>query len=52
MFGLVPAYPAVMLVSLIVFAAAIGALYFWTRSRASDAPAPGDDAIVQEATYR
>jgi putative OPT family oligopeptide transporter len=51
-FGLVPAYPAVMLVSLIVFAGAIGALYFWTRSRASDAPAPGDDAIAPEATYR
>jgi hypothetical protein len=41
-----------MLVSLIVFAGAIGALYFWTRSRASDAPAPGDDAIAPEATYR
>ncbi|HKU93543.1 MAG TPA: oligopeptide transporter, OPT family [Sphingomicrobium sp.] len=51
-FGLVPAYPSVMLVSLIVFAAAIGALYLWTKSRASDAPAPADDGIAQEATYR
>jgi hypothetical protein len=51
-FGLVPAYSSVMLVSLIVFAAAIGALYLWTKSRASDAPAPADDGIAQEATYR
>src|SRR4051794_11311303 len=51
-FGLVQAYPAVMLVSLVVFAAAIGALYFWTRSRASDAPAPGDDAYAPEADFR
>ncbi|MFL6859978.1 MAG: OPT family oligopeptide transporter [Sphingomicrobium sp.] len=51
-FGLVEAYPAVMLVSLLVFTAAIGALYFWTRGRASDAPAPGDDAIVPEADFR
>ncbi|MFL6783818.1 MAG: OPT family oligopeptide transporter [Sphingomicrobium sp.] len=51
-FGLVEGYPAVMLVSLVVFTAAIGALYFWTRGRASDAPAPGDDAIVPEADFR
>ena len=51
-FGLVPAYSSVMLVSLIVFAAAIGALYFWTKSRASDAPAPADGGIADEATYR
>ncbi len=51
-FGLVPAYSSVMLVSLIVFASAIGALYLWTKSRASDAPAPADDGIAQEATYR
>ena len=38
-------YSAVMLVSLVVFAAAIGALYFWTKGRASDAPAPADDAF-------
>ena len=45
-------YSAVMLVSLVVFAAAIAGLYFWTKGRASDAPAPGDDAIAPEATYR
>ncbi|WP_028969546.1 OPT family oligopeptide transporter [Sphingomonas sp. URHD0057] len=51
-FGLVQAYPAVMLVSLVVFAAAIGALYLWTRNRASDAPAPGDDAYAPETDFR
>jgi putative OPT family oligopeptide transporter len=51
-FGLVQAYPAVMLVSLVVFAGAIGALYFWTRGRASDAPAPGDDAYAPEPDFR
>jgi putative OPT family oligopeptide transporter len=50
--ALVEPYGAVMLVSLVVFAAAIGALYFWTRSRASDAPAPDDDALVPEPSYR
>src|SRR4029079_16922445 len=35
-FGLVEPYPAVMLVSLIVFAAAIGALYFWNKVSVSD----------------
>ena len=52
-FALVPAYPSVILVSLVVFAAAIAALYLWTKGRASDAPAPGDDAfVVDEASYR
>jgi putative OPT family oligopeptide transporter len=51
-FGLVQPYSAVMLVSLVVFSAAIAALYFWTKGKASDAPAPGDDAFVEEATYR
>jgi putative OPT family oligopeptide transporter len=51
-FGLVPAYPAVMLVSLVVFAGAIGALYFWTKGRASDAPAAGDDGYVPEPDFR
>ena len=52
-FALVPAYPAVMVVSLAVFTAAIVALYFWTKNRASNAPAPDDDALVpSEATYR
>src|SRR3954449_1989070 len=41
-FGLTEPYAAVMLVSLVVFSAAIAALYFWTKGRASDAPAPGD----------
>src|SRR4051812_11521068 len=44
-FALVEPYSAVMIVSLLVFAAAIGGLYFWTKNRASDAPAPGDDAF-------
>jgi putative OPT family oligopeptide transporter len=51
-FGLVEPYSAVMLVSLVVFSAAIAALYFWTRGKASDAPAPNDGPIVEEATYR
>src|SRR3954467_8131051 len=51
-FGLVEPYSSVMVVSLIVFAGAIGALYFWTRSRASDAPAPGDDAYAPEPDFR
>jgi putative OPT family oligopeptide transporter len=50
--ALVEPYGAVMAVSLMVFAAAIGALYFWTKGRASDAPAPDDDALVPEASYR
>jgi hypothetical protein len=29
----------------VAFSAAIGALYFWTKDRASDAPAPGDTAF-------
>ena len=41
--ALVEPYSAVTIVSIIVFSAAIVALYFWTKSRASDAPAPGDD---------
>jgi putative OPT family oligopeptide transporter len=52
--ALIEPYPAVMAISLIVFAAAIGALYLWTKSRASDAPAPDDDAHVPEpeASFR
>src|SRR6476660_3951335 len=50
--ALVQPYSAVMIVSLIVFSAAIAGLYFWTKSRASDAPAPGDDAVVPEPSYR
>jgi putative OPT family oligopeptide transporter len=51
-FALIEPYSAVMVVSLVVFAASIGALYFWTKSRASDAPAPGDDAVVPQESYR
>ena len=52
-FGLVEPYPAVMLVSVIVFSAAIAALYFWTRSKATDAPAPADAGFPgQEADIR
>jgi hypothetical protein len=41
-----------MLVSLVVFALAIGALYFWTKGRASDAPAPADHAPTPEPDFR
>ncbi|MCL6742094.1 oligopeptide transporter, OPT family [Sphingomonas sp. RB56-2] len=52
-FALVEPYSSVMLVSMVVFAAAIGALYYWTKSRATDAPAPGDSAFPPtEATVR
>jgi hypothetical protein len=51
-FGLVAPYSAVMAVSLVVFSAAIAALYFWTRGKASDAPAPGDHAPTPEPDYR
>jgi putative OPT family oligopeptide transporter len=50
--ALVEPYGSVMIVSLVVFSAAIAALYFWTKGRASVAPVPGDDAFVEEATYR
>jgi len=50
--ALVEPYGSVMIVSLVVFAAAIAGLYVWTKGRASVAPVPGDDAFVQEATYR
>ncbi|HXC74954.1 MAG TPA: oligopeptide transporter, OPT family [Sphingomicrobium sp.] len=51
-FGLVEPYPAVMVVSVVVFAAAIGALYVWTKGKASDAPAPDDDAMIPEPDFR
>src|SRR3954463_8046123 len=50
--ALVQPYSSVMIVSLVVFAAAIAGLYVWTKGRASVAPVPGDDAFVEEATYR
>jgi hypothetical protein len=50
---LIEPYSAVMVVSLITFAASIGALYLWTKSRASDAPAPDDGLIPEpEASFR
>ena len=51
-FALIQPYSSVMIVSLVVFSAAIGGLYFWTRNRASDAPAPGDHAATVEPDYR
>ena len=52
-FALVQPYGAVMLVSVIVFSVSIGALYYWTKGRATDAPAPGDTAFPpSEATLR
>ena len=50
--ALVEPYSAVMIVSLIVFTGAIGALYFWTKGRASDAPAPADHAPTLEPEFR
>jgi putative OPT family oligopeptide transporter len=43
--ALIEPYSSVMLVSVFVFSLAIGALYYWTKGRASDAPAPGDTAF-------
>jgi len=53
-FALIPAYSSVMVVSLVVFTVAIIGLYMWTKSRASDAPAPDDNAAVPEpeASFR
>jgi len=50
--ALIEPYGSVMIVSLVVFAAALAALYVWTKGRASVAPIPGDDVFVEEATYR
>jgi len=50
--ALVEPYGAVMVVSLVAFAAALAALYVWTKGRASVAPVPGDDVFIEEATYR
>jgi len=50
--ALIEPYGSVMIVSLVVFAAALAALYVWTKGRASVAPVPGDDVFVEEATYR
>jgi putative OPT family oligopeptide transporter len=50
--ALVEPYSAVMLVSLIVFALALAGVYFWTKGRASDAPAPADHVVTPEPDYR
>jgi putative OPT family oligopeptide transporter len=50
--ALVQPYSAVIEVSIVVFILAIAGLYYWTKGRASVAPAPGDDAPTPEATYR
>jgi len=52
--ALIEPYRAVMIVSLLVFAALIGVLYVWTKNRASDAPAPDDHGYVPEpeASFR
>jgi putative OPT family oligopeptide transporter len=44
-FALIEPYSSVMVVSMVVFSIAIGALYFWTRARSSDAPAVADSAF-------
>jgi putative OPT family oligopeptide transporter len=50
--ALIEPYSAVMIVSAIVFAAAIAGLYVWTKGRASVAPAIDDAPTPSEATYR
>ncbi len=52
--ALIQPYSSVMLVSLVVFVVSIAGLYLWTKARASDAPAPDDDAAVPEpeASFR
>jgi len=50
--ALVQPYSSVMVVSLVVFTAALAALYLWTRGQASVAPAFDDAETPSEATYR
>jgi len=50
--ALVQPYSSVMVVSLVVFTAALAALYLWTRAQASVAPAFDDAETPSEATYR
>ena len=45
-------YPQVKLVSVIVFAVAIVALYAWTKARAAVPPTADDGLAPKEATYR
>ncbi|MFL6758589.1 OPT family oligopeptide transporter [Sphingomonas sp.] len=49
--ALVEPYSSVIVVSLVVFAIAIAALYLWTKGRASVAPAFDDAPTPSEATY-
>jgi putative OPT family oligopeptide transporter len=50
--ALVEPYSSVIVVSLVVFAIAIAALYVWTKGRASVAPAFDDAPTPSEASYR
>src|SRR5437868_6075459 len=50
--ALVEPYSSVIVVSIVVFSLAIAGLYFWTRGRASVAPAFDDAPTPPEATYR
>ena len=49
--AVVEPYSSVIVVSMVVFAVAIGGLYLWTKGRASVAPA-FDDAPTPEPTFR
>lgn len=44
-FGLVEPYSSVMAVSMVVFTLAVLGLYYWTKGKASDAPAIADGAF-------
>ncbi|MEO8176996.1 MAG: oligopeptide transporter, OPT family [Sphingomicrobium sp.] len=50
--ALIAAYPQVMVVSIVVFAAAIVGLYAWTRGRAGVPMVPGDGIAPVEAGIR
>jgi putative OPT family oligopeptide transporter len=50
--ALIAPYSQVMIVSMAVFAVAIGGLYFWTKNRATDAPAPDDHGATVEPDFR
>jgi putative OPT family oligopeptide transporter len=49
--ALIEPYSSVILVSIVVFAVAVAGLYWWTKGRASVAPA-FDDAPTPEPSYR
>ena len=50
--AIIAEYPQVRLVSVILFAAAIVALYAWTKARAAVPPIADEDTAPAEATYR